>query len=112
MATGASTPDGAVREFYQLVEQHQFDAAAQLWTDRMKVDYPVDLNLVGHFNPAKRVDVQIGKVTNDGAGHATVAVAVTETRTTEPTTRRYTGSWSLVRGPSGWLLDQPNLTPA
>jgi len=32
--------------------------------------------------------------------------------TTEPTTRRYTGSWNLVRGSSGWLLDQPNLTPA
>jgi len=112
IATGANTPDGAVRQFYQLAEQHQFDAAAQLWTDRMKQQYPVDEQLIGHFNPATRVDVQIGNVTMDGTGRATVAVDVTETRTIEPTTRRYIGSWTLVRGPSGWLLDQPNLNPA
>jgi serine/threonine protein kinase len=113
VATGASTPDGAVQEFYRLVAQHQFDAAAQLWTDRMKQQYPVDENLVGHFNPATRVDVQIGKVAvDDRTGRATVAVDVTEFRTIEPTTRRYVGSWNLVRGPSGWLLDQPNLNPA
>ena len=109
----ADTPAGAVQRFYQLAAQHNFDAAAQLWSPRMKAAYPVDENLVGHFNPAKEVDVRIGQVqTTDAAGRATVAVDVTEVRTAEPFTRRYVGSWQLVRGPNGWLLDQPNLSPA
>lgn len=114
VAVPASTPDGAVKEFYRLAALHDFNGAAQLWSDRMKRDYPIEGNLIGHFNPVTQIDVQItGRVSVDPAsGTATVPVEVIERRAVEPTTRRYVGSWSVVRGPSGWLLDQPTLNPA
>jgi hypothetical protein len=107
VATGASTPAGAVQEFYRLVGDHQFDAAANLWTDRMKAEYPPDGNINGHFGQDQSVQVNIGSTQNTGSGRATVAVSVTEVRASG--TVRATGTWSLVQGPSGWLLDQPNL---
>ena len=106
-ATGASTPAGAVQEFYRLVGAHQFDAAANLWTDRMKAQYPPDGNINGHFGQDQSVQANIGSTQNTGSGRATVAVSVTEVRASG--TVRATGTWSLVQGPSGWLLDQPNL---
>ncbi|HEY7908976.1 MAG TPA: protein kinase [Thermomicrobiales bacterium] len=107
VATGASTPAGAVQQFYQLVGDHQFDAAANLWTDRMKAQFPPDGNINGHFGQDQSVQANIGSTQNTGSGRATVAVSVTEVRASG--TVRATGTWSLVQGPSGWLLDQPNL---
>jgi hypothetical protein len=47
-------------------------------------------------------------VSRDAADtRATVAVAVVESGAGPP--KEYSGTWSLVRGPSGWLLDQSNL---
>jgi hypothetical protein len=106
-AVVASTPAGAVQEFYRLVGSRQFDAAANLWTDRMKAEYPPDGNINGHFGQDQSVQVNIGSTQNTGGGRATVAVSVTEVRASG--TVRATGTWSLVQGPSGWLLDQPNL---
>ncbi|MGI8854245.1 MAG: protein kinase domain-containing protein [Thermomicrobiales bacterium] len=107
IANGASTPAGAVQQFYQLVSSRQFDAAANLWSDRMKAQFPPDGNINGHFGQDQRVDVAVGNTQNTGDGRATVAVEVTEVRASG--TIRATGTWLLVRGPSGWLLDQPNL---
>jgi hypothetical protein len=106
-AVVASTPAAAVQEFYRLVGAHQFDAAADLWTDRMKAQYPPDGNINGHFGQDQSVQANIGSTQNTGSGRATVAVSVTEVRASG--TVRATGTWSLVQGPSGWLLDQPNL---
>jgi hypothetical protein len=44
---------------------------------------------------------------DESAGRAVVAVDLVET--VGPGTRHYVGTWALVRGPAGWLLDQPNL---
>jgi hypothetical protein len=107
VATGASTPAGAVQEFYRLVGDHQFDAAANLWTDRMKAQYPPDGNINGHFGQDQRVEASVGTAQDTGDGRATVAVEVTEVRASGAV--RATGTWLLVRGPSGWLLDRPNL---
>lgn len=107
VASGASTPAGAVQEFYRLVGTGQFDAAANLWTDRMKAEYPPDGNINGHFGQDQRVDVRIGATQMMGDGSATVAVEVTEVRSSGNV--RAVGLWNLVRGSSGWLLDQPNL---
>jgi len=41
-------------------------------------------------------------------GHAAVAVDVLEAR--DDGTHRWVGTWYLVRGANGWLLDQPQLT--
>ncbi len=63
-----------MQQFYQLVGSHQFDAAANLWTDRMKAQYPPDGNINGHFGQDQRVDVIVGNTQNTGNGRATVAV--------------------------------------
>jgi len=110
VATGAGTPAQAVAQFYDAVSQHQFDAAAQLWSGRMKAEYNTHENINGHFAPTQRIDVTIGNVVNTGDGRATVPVQLTDVRADG--SLRYVGSWQVVRGPSGWLLDQPNLQPA
>lgn len=73
----------------------------------MKTQYPPEGNINGHFGQDQRVELRIGETQNTGPGRATVAVEVTEVRATG--TVRAVGTWLLVRGPSGWLLDQPNL---
>lgn len=109
----ANSPAEAVQRFYQLVNQRQFDQAAQLWSPRMKAQFPPDDEINGRFSQTQSIEVRIGAVQGGGNdGQATVAVELTETRGTPATTSRYVGSWLLVRGPSGWLLDQPNLRPA
>jgi len=109
-AGGGSSPAQAIQLFYQYVGQHQFDAAAQLWTAQMRAQYPPPDNINGRFGQDQRVEVAVGKVTMTGDGQATVAVDITEYR--GGTTLRSVGSWQVVRGPSGWLLAQPNLRQA
>lgn len=107
VAGGASSPAQAVQLFYQYVGQHQFDAAARLWTAQMRAQYPPSDNINSHFDQDQRVEVAVGNVTMTGDGQATVAVDITEFRS--GTTLRSVGTWQVVRGPSGWLLAQPNL---
>jgi hypothetical protein len=110
VAGGASSPAQAVQLFYQYAGQHQFDAAAQLWTAQMRAQYPPEGNINGHFGQDQRVEATVGNVTMTGDGQATVTVDVTEFRSGG--TVRAVGSWQVVRGPSGWLLAQPNLRSA
>lgn len=107
---GASSPAQAVQLFYQYAGQHQFDAAAQLWTSQMRAQFPPAGNINGHFGQDQRVEATIGTVTMTGDSQATVAVDVTEFR--DGATVRSVGSWQVVRGPSGWLLNQPDLRQA
>jgi hypothetical protein len=107
---GPTTPDAAVASFYDFVEAHQFDAAAALWTDRMRAEYPPDGYIDGRFAPTTAIDLNRNEVIalNSAAGTAVVAVDLIEHRTVEPTPRRFVGTWDLVRTPSGWLLDEPH----
>jgi hypothetical protein len=109
-----ASPAQAVTLFYQLVAQHQFGPAAGLWTARMQAAYPPGQNVVGRFSQTQQVIVRRAEVVAlDQAGQrATVAVDVLETVGAPPATRRWVGTWQLVRSPGGWLLDQPNLAPA
>ncbi len=50
------------------------------------------------------------QVASSGDGAAVVSVDLTEVRGGR--TYRWVGSWYLVRQSSGWLLDQPSLSPA
>jgi len=109
-AGGASGPAQAVQLFYQYAGQHQFDQAAQLWTAQMRAQFPPLDNINGRFEQDQRVDVTVGNVTMTGNGQATVAVTVNEVRSGG--TVRSVGSWQVVRGPSGWLLAQPDLRSA
>ena len=97
--------------FYQLIGQHQFDQAAGLWSANMRALYPPAENISGRFSNTAEMTVQRAKAisVDEGAGKATVEVDVIESAGSPSTTRNWIGTWILVRGPEGWLLDQPNL---
>jgi len=109
-AVDNSTPIGAVRGFYQLVSAHQFDAAASLWSARQQAQYPPAINIAGRFANTSEISVDMARIANQNANTATVAVTITEVKQGQAP-QRLNGTWQLVRGPSGWLLDQPNLQP-
>ncbi|MBV9545831.1 MAG: LysM peptidoglycan-binding domain-containing protein, partial [Chloroflexi bacterium] len=110
-APGATTPDSAVRSFYAYVEQGQFGPAAALWSPRMRAAYPPAEYIDGRFAQTSTLTVTRADVTalDAASGRATVAVQLAEVIGSPTTTRHYVGTWSLVRGPNGWQLDQPNL---
>jgi LysM repeat protein len=108
---GAGTPEDAVRAFYAYLDQGRFDEAAALWSDHMRTAYPPAENIYGRFAATQSLTVNRADVVQlDAAnGRATVAVSVAEVLRPTMAERDYTGTWYLVRGPAGWLLDQPSL---
>jgi hypothetical protein len=108
----AVDPVAAVVSFYSLAEQHEFDRAAQLWSARMRANYPPGENIVGRFGSTERLTLRSADilVLDEAAGHATVAIDLVEQ--VGGASRRFVGTWQLVRGPDGWLLDQPSLRAA
>ena len=75
----------------------------------MQVQYPPAQNITGRFSDTVEMTVQHAKVisVDEGAGKATVEVDVIET--VGSSTWNWVGTVVLVRGPEGWLFDQPNL---
>jgi hypothetical protein len=106
----AGSPDAAVSRFYQLVAQHRFDAAVQLWTARMQAAYPPGENVYQRFADTTSMTLVSDQVTAPAGSSALVSVTVVEVRSGQTT--RWVGTWYVVRGSSGWLLDQPALRPA
>jgi hypothetical protein len=108
---GAATPDAAVRSFYAYLEQGQFDQALGLWTARMRSAYPPADNIYSRFARTQSLTVHRADVVAlDAAnGRATVALNLGEVVGPPSVSRTYVGNWYLVRGPDGWLLDQPSL---
>ena len=72
--------------------------------------YPPAENLYGRFARTTRIDVRRNALVrqDDAAGTAEVSVDVAETLR-GGAGRHYVGTWSLVRGPHGWLIDAPHL---
>ena len=109
--TGADTPDGAVRSFYAHLNQADFGGAAGLWTAHMRSAFPPAQNIDSRFAQTRSLSVQRADVValDAAQGRATVALTLSEVAGSPARTRTYTGNWYLVRGPNGWLLDQPDL---
>jgi hypothetical protein len=76
----------------------------------MKANYPPLSYIHGRFDHTQGLNVRITNVSQQ-ANTATVGVALAE-QNSDGTVNGYAGSWNLVRGPSGWLLDSVNLSPA
>ena len=109
-ATAPETPVVAVRTFYELVQRKEFQAAERLWTQHMVGVFPPSENIVQRFSQTHELRVEDAQLRaqDNAAGRATVQVAILETL--EPTgTRRYVGTWDLVRANGNWQLDQPDL---
>lgn len=75
----------------------------------MQAQYPPAENIAGRFSQTQRLWVNSAQVVSVSGDRATVAVDLGEVTGSPAVTRRWVGTWQLVRGPSGWLLDAPNL---
>ena len=106
-ATG--TLGSSVLSFYRLVSQHSFAAAATLWSPAMQARYPPGLYIDQRFAETRQITAQISSVVIQGSD-ARVGVDVTEL-TLAGGTQSFAGSWYLVHGPGGWLLDRVALSP-
>lgn len=100
-----------MRHFYDLVEQHEYEAAARLWTPRMRANYPPNEYINGRFDLTTRIDIdRLKRIALDqGAGTAVVSVAITEHRS-DGSSRIYDGTWELVRRDGRWLMDEPHFS--
>jgi hypothetical protein len=105
-------PTDRVLQFYQWLQQGDFDAITLILSPRMRAEVPWDPRLLRQRLPAGQMTVLKAELvpTVLAARQATVAVEVLE-QVPPPltTTRKYVGTWDLVRGPSGWLLDHPDI---
>jgi hypothetical protein len=92
------------------VEAHDWDTAIALWSPSMRRRYPPQQWLIDRFKRTTRIDVTrlATRAVNTDSGTATVAVRLVEYRTVEPSPRRFTGSWDLVRIDGHWKLDRPH----
>ena len=79
----------------------------------MQANYPPGEYLEGRFSRVQSLAPQrLDLVGIDPAsGVATVAVDLIEVGGTPPARQRWIGTWQLVRGQFGWLLDNPSLRP-
>lgn len=107
-------PADTVVEFYRLIDEQQFDQAAQLWSERMRANFPPGENINGRFAATQDIVVQRADVVSldEAAGTSMVAVEIVETTSAEPAMRRWVGNWYLVQESGTWLLDQPDLHQA
>jgi serine/threonine-protein kinase len=101
-----SAPE-AVTRFYTSVTDGRFDAAYALWSDRMKATYPRQENLNQRFDDTAAIQVHGLQLVSQDGGRAVVAIDFTETYE-GGATRRFQGSWELVRAGDRWLLDAPH----
>lgn len=103
----AVTPDQTVATWYSYVVNGDFDAAYALWSDRMKANFPREGNLDNRWRDTAQVSINQIYVTQQSGSSANVFIDFVETKE-NGSSRRFVGSWDLVRSGDGWLLDNPN----
>lgn len=103
-------PSATIRTFYELVANRQYGAAAQLWSPRMRANFPPSENIDHRFDQTQSVIVQRADVVSEDPANGNAAVAVDVLESRQDGAYHWVGTWHLVRGPSGWLLDQPQLS--
>jgi cytoskeletal protein RodZ len=103
-------PAATVAMFYDLVAQHNYGSAAQLWSPRMQSSFPPSENINQRFSQTQGVTIRRAEVISQDPQSRNAAVAVDLVESRADGARHWVGTWYLVRGPSGWLLDQPELS--
>jgi serine/threonine protein kinase len=109
--TGVGSPTAAVEQFYSDVAYHNWGAAQSLWSSHLLQNCPPASCISDRFSVTSSLVVNSVTLESQSGGSATVGVDLTETLTSGKTTH-YVGSWYLVKGSSGWLLDSPALSVA
>ena len=105
------SPVTALSSFYGAAATGNFSAAAALWSPRMRAQYPPAEFIDRRFAQTHSMTVNAARVVEQTADRAVLAVDLTEVIGNPPETRRWVGTWTLVRSGSAWLLDAPNLAP-
>jgi hypothetical protein len=110
----APGPDPAVRvrQFYAFLERGDFDQMGLLLSEHFKQTMVWDPAILRERTLPGHMDVQQADVVaiDPNRRMATVAVRVREVAGPPlPSEHVYVGTWQLVRGPTGWLLDQPDI---
>lgn len=105
----ADDPATTVASFYTLIAQHDYGAAAQLWSPHMQSAFPPAENINQRFGQTQTLALERAEVISQDPVKGTAAVGVDVLESTQAGARRWVGTWYLIRGPSGWLLDQPQL---
>jgi hypothetical protein len=100
-------PTSAVATFYELVQRHEFDTAAQLWTPRLRAEFPPAENIDQRFAQTQQVTVHRVELVSAHGEEALVGIDLDERNSAGE--RHYVGTWSVVRSGDAWLLDQPDL---
>jgi len=108
----ADAPAQAVLTFYANIGNRQLDQAAGLWSSSMQTRYPPATNVYGRFDQTLSMTVHSARVISQSGDFATVAVELSEVIGNPAVTRRWAGTWRVVRTSAGWLLDEPSLQPA
>ena len=103
----AADPTDAVADWYRLVEAHDFDAAYELWSDRMLAQFDRQENLDGRWDDTADITIHALTTQEQSEDRAVVFIDFTETFS-GGSTQRLAGTWELVRVNGRWLLDQPH----
>lgn len=105
-------PTDRVFQFYQWLQQGDFDAITLILSPRMRAEVPWEPRLLRERLPPGQLSVLKAErlSTEQSANQATVAVDVLEQLPPPLSTPlEYIGTWDLIRGPTGWLLDHPDM---
>ena len=76
----------------------------------MQATFPPAENIDQRFSQTQSLAIERADVVSQDAASGKAAVNVDVLESTRAGARHWVGTWYLVRGPGGWLLDQPQLT--
>lgn len=98
-----------VAYWYSLVADQRFEEAYALWSDQMKANYERQGNLDNRWDDTAEIVIHAITINREdqAAGVANVYIDFTEIKNTGAE-YRFAGTWDLVLGPNGWLLNQPH----
>jgi hypothetical protein len=104
-------PGETVVRFYDAVEAHDYDAAAALWSPRMRREYPPTRYIDGRFDATTRIVVNRVRIEQMSLARqeAVVYIDITEHRSSG-SARHWFGTWDLVLLDGRWLMDDPHLS--
>jgi len=114
-AAAVAGPDGPVQtvvRLYRALDEADYDTLVALWSPRMRDTVKLDANQLRARPPSQELVLERADLVSvdDAAGRAVVDVEVLETVDARiGVKRRYVGSWHLVRGEAGWLVDEPSI---
>lgn len=111
-AVSTTDPVQTVRSFYLVLSQREYDRLPPLLSGKLRDTVPWQPAVLRERTPSGELTVQRADLVSqdDNDRLATVAVQVREIIWPPSNMgRTYVGTWQLVRGPTGWLLDQSDL---